>query len=80
MISAAVLLEESPLIEPGSLPDALRATPQDATQLERARCDTILKVLAECGGNQTEAAKKLGLARQTLNRLLKEYRDRGWTR
>jgi hypothetical protein len=28
MISAAVLLEESPQIEPGSLPDALRASPQ----------------------------------------------------
>ena len=80
MISAAVLLEESPQIEPGSLPDALRASPQEATQLERIRCETILKVMAECGGNQTEAAKKLGLARQTLNRLLKDYRNRGWTR
>jgi two-component system, NtrC family, response regulator HydG len=79
MISAAVLLEESPRIEAASLPDSLRALPQDLPELDRARCETILKVMAECDGNQTEAAKKLGIARQTLNRLLKEYRERGWT-
>jgi DNA-binding protein Fis len=37
-----------------------------------------MKVLAECQGNQTRAADKLGIARQTLNYLLKDYRSRGW--
>jgi two-component system response regulator HydG len=34
----------------------------------------ILRVLEECGGNQTTAARILGLARRTLHRKLLEYR------
>jgi two-component system response regulator HydG len=34
----------------------------------------ILRVLDECGGNQTMAARILGLARRTLHRKLAEYR------
>ena len=32
----------------------------------------ILRALEECGGNRTEAAKKLGISRRTLHRRLKE--------
>jgi two-component system response regulator HydG len=40
-------------------------------ELERRH---ILHVLEECGGNQTMAARILGLARRTLHRKLAEYR------
>jgi DNA-binding NtrC family response regulator len=78
MISAAVLLEETGLIRPESLPEALRARREEVPELERTRCETIRKVLSECQGNQTRAARRLGIARQTLNRVLKDYRERGW--
>ena len=34
----------------------------------------IYDALAKCGGNQTEAAKRLGIGRTHLNRLLAEYK------
>ncbi len=37
---------------------------------ERAR---VIAALAECGGNQTRAAKKLGIARNTLRARIKKY-------
>jgi DNA-binding NtrC family response regulator len=46
-----------------SLPDEMEA-------LERER---ILKALADCGGNQTQAAEMLGISRRTLLRRLDEY-------
>ncbi len=48
---------------PSSLPDELNAR-------ERER---ILAALAACGGNQSEAARKLGMARRTLLRRLASY-------
>ncbi len=44
--------------------------PQEMEALERQR---ILDALAECGGNQTAAAEKLGISRRTLLRRLDEY-------
>ena len=35
--------------------------------------ERILRVLAECGGNQSRAAKMLGIARSTLVLRLNEY-------
>jgi two-component system, NtrC family, response regulator AtoC len=37
----------------------------------------ILRIVASCGGNQTEAAKQLGIERTHLNRLLADYQGRG---
>jgi len=39
-------------------------------QVER---ETIINVLKQCGGNKTEAAKKLGISRQALFKKIKEY-------
>jgi len=47
-------------------------TPQTLEDVERAH---ILKVLEECGGNQTRAAEKLDIDRVTLYNKLKKY---GW--
>jgi len=78
MVNAAVLLEEGTIIQPASLPEKLGVPPKDGTELETTRFQTVQRVLAECDGNQTKAAERLGIARQTLNALLKSYRERGW--
>jgi DNA-binding NtrC family response regulator len=50
--------------------DPSPATSGDLDQEERQR---ILRVLAECGGNQTKAARQLGMARGTLLARLVAY-------
>ncbi|HEX7899066.1 MAG TPA: sigma-54 dependent transcriptional regulator [Planctomycetota bacterium] len=78
VISSALLLEPSRTLSKDSLPRHLAAAPADAGDLERARFDAVRKALSEQQGNQTRAAAKLGIARQTLNVLLKRYREKGW--
>ena len=78
IVNAAVLLEDGVSIRASSLPDQVTAAPLPESDLERVRCRTIQRVMAECDGNQTRAAEKLGIARQTLNGLLKTYRENGW--
>jgi DNA-binding NtrC family response regulator len=78
MVSSAVLLETTSHIAPGSLPHHIALGREPKGDLEKARCQAIARALAECNGNQTKAAEKLGIARQTLNYLLKEYREKGW--
>jgi DNA-binding NtrC family response regulator len=34
--------------------------------------DRILQILAECGGNQTQAARRLGISRTTLSKRLED--------
>lgn len=41
--------------------------------LERVEWEHINRVLAECGGNVSEAARRLGLHRRTLQRKLAKY-------
>ena len=78
MISAALLLETTSKLQAENLPQHLAAVEEPTNDLERARCRTIMQVLAQVDGNQTKASEKLGIARQTLNYLLKDYRARGW--
>ena len=78
IVSAAVLLEQGEWIQAASLPRHCRVPDDDSGDLEKARYRTIIQAMAECSGNQTRAAAKLGIARQTLNQLLKDYRARGW--
>lgn len=44
--------------------------PSHATQLKRLEWEHIQRVLAECAGNISEAARRLGLHRRTLQRKL----------
>ncbi len=80
IVSSALLLETGAEVGRDSLPRHLIAPVlvEQADELEHARFETIQRVLAECQGNQTRAAERLKIARQTLNVLLKKYRQRGW--
>jgi len=42
--------------------------------LDEFKREHVMKVLSSCAGNQTEAAKRLGIGRTYLNRLLASYR------
>jgi len=79
IISAAVLLEQTSRIQASSCRGAVgghsgrrlagtREVPDDPQDPRRVR------------RHQTRAAEKLGIARQTLNYLLKKYREQGWMR
>ncbi len=41
--------------------------------MEQAERDLILKALEQCAGNQTQAAKLLGISRRTLVSRLEQY-------
>jgi len=56
-----------PDVEPAALPPA---TPRAAADDERAR---ILAALAACGGNQSRAARQLGISRKVLMARLDRY-------
>jgi transcriptional regulator with PAS, ATPase and Fis domain len=43
------------------------------TLLEEVECNTIARVLREHKGNKLEAAKRLGIGRQTLYNKIREY-------
>ena len=48
----------------------------DPPSLARAEWEHIQRVLADCGGNISEAARRLGLHRRTLQRKLQKYPPR----
>jgi len=47
-----------------------------ATPLEEVEKATILKTMEACGGNKSEAARRLGITRKTLHKKLKAYNYR----
>ncbi len=47
------------------------ATPDDTPSLDRVEWEHIHRVLADCGGNVTEAARVLGVHRRSLQRKLR---------
>ncbi|MFN3197112.1 MAG: response regulator transcription factor [Bradymonadia bacterium] len=60
--------------------DRGQSDPQSATQVDyqaptlaRAEWEHINRVLADCGGNISEAARRLGLHRRSLQRKLSKY-------
>ncbi len=75
-VERAMVVAQEPEIREEDFTLKLAAPPEGAPmtldEVERAH---ILKVLEECGGNQTRAAEKLDIDRVTLYNKLKRY---GW--
>ena len=81
-IDSAMTLSTGQQIAARDLPLAVRgraemllpreAAAQDQVNLHENEGRLILRALDECGGNRTEAAKKLGISRRTLHRRLRE--------
>jgi DNA-binding NtrC family response regulator len=70
-IQRSCLLCRGDVILPEHLPPkvaalATSATPVRAGRLSQVERSTILATLEECGGNRTQAAKKLGISRRAL--------------
>ena len=49
------------------------ATDFEVPSLDRVRWEHISRVLADCAGNVSEAARKLGIHRRSLQRILQKY-------
>lgn len=62
-------------LDPSRPRDSSKERP-DIPTLERAQWDYIHRVLAQCEGNISEAARRLGLHRQSLQRMLKRHPPR----
>jgi two-component system response regulator RegA len=45
----------------------------EVPSLDRVRWEHISRVLTDCGGNLSEAARKLGMHRRSLQRMLQKY-------
>ena len=75
-IQRAVLMTEGPLVELRDLsigPNQARKDEAELTLMASMERDTIIQLLTETGGNKAEAAKRLGIGRQTLYNKIKEY-------
>ena len=76
VIERAMIMAAGPSVQAEDLPPELLAgsTRKGSKEtLDDAEKRHILQALEDCGGNQVEAAKKLGVARNTLWRKLKAY-------
>ena len=76
---AMVVAQEPELREPDFIlkPKAGNGDEEGAKTLEEIEKSHILRVLEECGGNQTRAAEVLDIDRVTLHNKLKKY---GWSK
>ncbi len=59
--------------ERAAAPPLTAGAPIEAPSLARAEWEHINRVLADCGGNVSEAARRLGLHRRSLQRKLQKY-------
>jgi two-component system response regulator AtoC len=80
VVERAVLLCEGPVLEPQDMPlDRSPVTesqklPTSGTGAARTERDRIIEALATCAGNQSRAAKMLGIPRRTFVTKLDAYR------
>ena len=64
---------EQPVPQPAPPPAATPEPPLEVPSLARVEWEHINRVLAECGGNISKAARLLGLQRRSLQRKLAKY-------
>jgi DNA-binding NtrC family response regulator len=73
----AAALARGRTIGPEHLPDEVRSPPRRRAAAERTLAEVerehVLRVLERCGGSQAEAARVLGIGRNTLWRKLRSY-------
>ena len=75
---AAILCEGAPIdAEHLALQPAARPSRNDSTDLSALERTTIAKVLQECRGNKSKAARRLGVSRTQLHLRVRKYRTRG---
>lgn len=67
-------LDPKAFVQEGTPPDPLRPTLASSSPLNLAESDVIAQMLRECGGNKSEAAKKLQLSRGTLYERIRRYK------
>jgi len=77
-IERAILLADDETIKPEDLPPEISSPAPDETNtapmtLEEIEKQHILRRLEQCDGNRSEAARQLGVSRNTLARKLKSY-------
>jgi DNA-binding NtrC family response regulator len=80
VLERAAILTEGPMIQPENLPEGLRSAPYESDEeipisfsLENLEKKHIQDILNLTRGNQSEAAKILGIDRRTLYRKIKAY-------
>jgi two-component system response regulator HydG len=76
-VERAMVVAREPELREEDFALELRAAPATGRTLEEVERAHILRVLEECGGNQTRAAEALDIDRVTLYNKLKKY---GWKR
>jgi transcriptional regulator with PAS, ATPase and Fis domain len=75
VLERAAILCEGTLIDSDhlALPTAARSSRNDTTDLSALERTTIAKVLHECRGNKTKAARRLGLSRTQIHQRIRKY-------
>jgi transcriptional regulator with PAS, ATPase and Fis domain len=75
VLERATILSEGALIDADhlTLQPAARSSRNDTTDLNALERTTIAKVLEECRGNKTKAARRLGLSRTQLHWRVRKY-------
>jgi DNA-binding NtrC family response regulator len=76
VVERAVLMADGPVIEARHvLPKTRVAASEDATttRLDEAEQQLIRRVLEECGGNVSEAARRLGVSRELLRYRMRKH-------
>ena len=72
---AAILCEGAPIdVSHLRLQSAAKSLREDTTDLSVVERTTIAKVLNDCRGNKTKAARRLGLSRTQLHMRIRKYR------
>ncbi|MBN2011717.1 sigma-54-dependent Fis family transcriptional regulator [candidate division KSB1 bacterium] len=59
--------------EPGDNDSNVHVVPETEVSLRESEMQLILRVLDECGGNKTHAARKLGISVRTIRNKLKKF-------